>query len=44
MLSRDGWKHLLTCKHFPNINSDDPESSAYSLLAPVALYSNKMSF
>ena len=59
-MSRDGWKHLLreassihftasyTSKHFPNIDREDPESSAYSLLAPhlcpVALYSNKMSF
>ena len=54
-LSRNGWKHLLreassvhftasfTSKYFPCIDREDPESSAYSLLAPhlcpVALYS-----
>jgi len=55
--SRDGWKYLLreassihftagyTSKAFPKIDRDDPESSAYSLLAPylcpVALTSNE---
>ena len=59
-MSRDRWKHLLreassihftasyTSKHFPNIDRDDPGSSAYSLLGPylcpVALYSNDMYF
>ena len=59
-MSRESWKYLLreasslhftashTAKHFPNIDREDPESSAYSLLAPylcpVALNSNEMQF
>lgn len=59
-MSRESWKYLLreasslhftasfTAKHFPNIDREDPESSAYSLLAPylcpVALNSNEMLF
>ena len=59
-MSRESWKFLLrdasslhftasyTAKHFPNINRDEPESSAYSLLGPylcpVSLHSNEVYF